>query len=889
VMATGTSWRSQSRAEVPNQRVEPGYSVPGTQVTVDATLRVGRSYSYDDWEEYVSACALLEKRLKEEKSSADLILQDHLSNIIPMMRQQCDEPVYLEAITELEDDIKDIIRLSPEELRAGRCRHLVSRLQKLHQSWGGHWPHKKVVTKLLLVVSKISRLVHFLNVATSEAAVSEKTQSNLSTLELNRLESIFTPPRKGTKKSPRLKSTSFVENPPPPANILASSTPKESLMGIVGAKLKSVFSKKKVDPAIQVDLPSLQIPNTKNLPIPDEKILSRSPDRNHPEFPLEEEKKPSMVISSAPVLQTVSESRIYCHMCDSHVPMDDWQSHEAKCIELSTGIQSLRKQSNAIQSRIAKSIGHLSDLVNSKRHSDETLEVCRTLLQLTSELQTTSLIDSLDSAKQLCESIIKIISSYKEVRDEKLDGVLSQLEQATRDKLDLVHQIEEGSNYLLGEDKIYLLHKPSINDFEIIKPISKGAYGRVFLVRKRATGNLYAMKVIKKSDTLHKNQQKNVKMERDILASVQNPFVVRLFYTFQNKEYLFWVMEYLNGGDLYSLLKAWGYMDEPIAKVYVAEVVLALEYLHEKGIVHRDLKPDNLLLNSEGHIKLTDFGLSRYGILDIDIYSAFPGEDPASEELQVLSPLMGGIHPLAKREIQLPAKDDAFEKFLNELVPNLDDRNTAKLNSKVGTPDYLAPEVILGQGHGREVDWWSLGVILFEFLMGFPPFHSPNSPEEIFENIVGCNIPWPRVPEEMSFEAYDLISKLLNPDPEKRYGVKEVKKHAFFSDIKWDALLTQKAAFIPVVDDETDTSFFDSERVSDSFQLDIDELSQSESVQRVEYVDSDDSDEDSLLDNETSNAFLNFSFINLPNLQALSRETFVKNSPRLMEDPLGQN
>lgn len=302
-------------------------------------------------------------------------------------------------------------------------------------------------------------------------------------------------------------------------------------------------------------------------------------------------------------------------------------------------------------------------------------------------------------------------------------------------------------------------HKPSIDDFDIVKPISKGAYGRVFLVRKRTTGDLYAMKVIRKADTAHKSQQKNIIMERDILHNVQNPFVVRLFYTFQNKDYLFWVMEYIQGGDVYSLLRSLHSLDEEMARIYAAEVVLALEYCHSKGIVHRDLKPDNLLINIDGHLKLTDFGLSRYGLMEMDIYEAFAGQDPGSEELQILSPLISG-------------GNTKFDK-LYEQMPSLDpvEGTTTRLQSKVGTPDYLAPEVILGQGHGKEVDWWSLGVILYEFLLGFPPFNA-ETPEDIFENIVQRNILWPDIPEELSYEAYDLINKLLTVDPTKRITVK---------------------------------------------------------------------------------------------------------------------
>eukprot|EP00324_Dicrateria_rotunda_P007548 CAMPEP_0206180252 /NCGR_PEP_ID=MMETSP1474-20131121/67841_1 /ASSEMBLY_ACC=CAM_ASM_001110 /TAXON_ID=97495 /ORGANISM="Imantonia sp., Strain RCC918" /LENGTH=282 /DNA_ID=CAMNT_0053593769 /DNA_START=1561 /DNA_END=2410 /DNA_ORIENTATION=- len=272
-----------------------------------------------------------------------------------------------------------------------------------------------------------------------------------------------------------------------------------------------------------------------------------------------------------------------------------------------------------------------------------------------------------------------------------------------------------------------------------------------------------------------------------------------------------------------------------MARIYAAEVVLALEYCHSKGIVHRDLKPDNLLINIDGHLKLTDFGLSRYGLMEMDIYEAFAGQDPGSEELQILSPLISG-------------GNTKFDK-LYEQMPSLDpvEGTTTRLQSKVGTPDYLAPEVILGQGHGKEVDWWSLGVILYEFLLGFPPFNA-ETPEDIFENIVQRNILWPDIPEELSYEAYDLINKLLTVDPTKRITVKEIKEHPFFAEISWETLYTQEGVFIPRLEDDTDLSYFDcSDRIGDSFELDMVALQESgipQNIERIAYEDCDSSDEE---------------------------------------------
>ncbi|KAG4400657.1 hypothetical protein GLYMA_07G103400v4 [Glycine max] len=326
--------------------------------------------------------------------------------------------------------------------------------------------------------------------------------------------------------------------------------------------------------------------------------------------------------------------------------------------------------------------------------------------------------------------------------------------------------------------------RTSIDDFEIIKPISRGAFGRVFLAKKRTTGDLFAIKVLKKADMIRKNAVESILAERDILITVRNPFVVRFFYSFTCRENLYLVMEYLNGGDLYSLLRNLGCLDEEVARVYIAEVVLALEYLHSLHVVHRDLKPDNLLIAHDGHIKLTDFGLSKVGLIN------------STDDLS--GPAVNGTSLL---------EEDETDVFTSE-----DQRERRKKRSAVGTPDYLAPEILLGTGHGFTADWWSVGVILFELLVGIPPFNAEH-PQTIFDNILNRKIPWPAVPEEMSPQAQDLIDRLLTEDPNQRLGSKgasEVKQHVFFKDINWDTLARQKAAFVPASESALDTSYFTS-------------------------------------------------------------------------------
>ncbi|GAB4850525.1 Probable serine/threonine protein kinase ireh1 [Ancistrocladus abbreviatus] len=326
--------------------------------------------------------------------------------------------------------------------------------------------------------------------------------------------------------------------------------------------------------------------------------------------------------------------------------------------------------------------------------------------------------------------------------------------------------------------------RTSIDDFEIIKPISRGAFGRVFLAKKRTTGDLFAIKVLKKADMIRKNAVESILAERDILISVRNPFVVRFFYSFTCRENLYLVMEYLNGGDLYSLLRNLGCLDEDVARVYIAEVVLALEYLHSLHVVHRDLKPDNLLIAHDGHIKLTDFGLSKVGLIN------------STDDLS--GPAVSGVSLYGEDGSQFSGSEQQQER--------------RKKRSAVGTPDYLAPEILLGTGHGATADWWSVGVILFELIVGIPPFNAEH-PQIIFDNILNRNIPWPRVPEEMSPEAQDLIDKLLTEDPTQRLGARgasEVKQHPFFRDINWDTLARQKAAFVPASESAFDTSYFTS-------------------------------------------------------------------------------
>ncbi|OAD69760.1 hypothetical protein PHYBLDRAFT_116085, partial [Phycomyces blakesleeanus NRRL 1555(-)] len=336
---------------------------------------------------------------------------------------------------------------------------------------------------------------------------------------------------------------------------------------------------------------------------------------------------------------------------------------------------------------------------------------------------------------------------------------------------------------------------PTIKDFVIIKAISKGAYGSVFLAKKRVTGDYYAIKFLKKSDMIAKNQVTNVKAERMILMTqTDSPFVTKLYYTFQSKDYLYLVLEYLNGGDCSALLKALGSLPEDWGRNYLAEVTLGLAYLNTKNIIHRDLKPDNLLIDQNGHLKLTDFGLSQ----NISLGPVDYNTDEKSGKWRT-----GGFFSNLGPSTPGIVTPGFFERQENE---RSDARKTA-----IGTPDYIAPESILGTGEDTMVDWWALGVICYEFLYGIPPFHA-ETPDKVFENILSRRIDWHEDSVDISPEARDFMERLMTLDPRKRLGAngpEEVKQHPFFKDLNWDTLLKESPSFIPNPENVEDTNYFD--------------------------------------------------------------------------------
>ncbi|KAG6400296.1 hypothetical protein SASPL_137122 [Salvia splendens] len=340
-------------------------------------------------------------------------------------------------------------------------------------------------------------------------------------------------------------------------------------------------------------------------------------------------------------------------------------------------------------------------------------------------------------------------------------------------------------------------HKVGIDDFEQLTIIGKGAFGEVRLCRAKGTGEIYAMKKLKKSDMLSRGQVEHVRSERNLMVEVDSRCIVKLFYSFQDSDFLYLIMEYLPGGDIMTLLMREDTLSEDIARFYIAESILAISSIHQHGYVHRDIKPDNLILDKNGHLKLSDFGLCK----TLEKYSSILLEDDDFLSQDSKTDCEGNADELTAP--WLMAKEQLLQWKRNR---------RALAYSTVGTLDYMAPEVLLKKGYGMECDWWSLGAIMYEMLIGYPPFCS-DDPRMTCRKIINWRtcLKFPEEPK-ISDEARDLICRLLC-DVEKRLGtrggVDEIKGHSWFRGVKWDGLYEMEAAYKPVVNGDLDTQNFE--------------------------------------------------------------------------------
>ncbi|GKV10232.1 hypothetical protein SLEP1_g21630 [Rubroshorea leprosula] len=339
--------------------------------------------------------------------------------------------------------------------------------------------------------------------------------------------------------------------------------------------------------------------------------------------------------------------------------------------------------------------------------------------------------------------------------------------------------------------------KIGIDDFEQLTAIGKGAFGEVRLCRAKNTGEIFAMKKLKKSDMLSRGQVEHVRSERNLLAEVDSRCIVKLFYSFQDSDFLYLIMEYLPGGDIMTLLMREDILSEEVTRFYIAESILAIHSIHQHNYIHRDIKPDNLILDKNGHLKLSDFGLCKP--LD-DKYSSILLEDDdiTSEESTINAEAQSG-------------SGQAPWLMPKEQLQRWKRNRRALAYSTVGTLDYMAPEVLLKKGYGMECDWWSLGAIMYEMLIGYPPFCS-DDPRITCRKIVNWRTCL-KLPEDpkISNEARDLIWHLLC-DVETRLGtrgVEELKGHPWFRGVQWEKLYEMEAAYKPMVNGDLDTQNFE--------------------------------------------------------------------------------
>ncbi|GAT26750.1 serine/threonine-protein kinase gad8 [Aspergillus luchuensis] len=299
-----------------------------------------------------------------------------------------------------------------------------------------------------------------------------------------------------------------------------------------------------------------------------------------------------------------------------------------------------------------------------------------------------------------------------------------------------------------------------LEDFELLKVVGKGSFGKVMQVMKKDTGRIYALKTIRKAHIISRSEVTHTLAERSVLSQINNPFIVPLKFSFQSPEKLYLVLAFVNGGELFHHLQREQRFDINRARFYTAELLCALECLHGFKVIYRDLKPENILLDYTGHIALCDFGLCKLDMKDED-----------------------------------------------------------RTNTFCGTPEYLAPELLLGNGYTKTVDWWTLGVLLYEMLTGLPPFYDENT-NDMYRKILQEPLTFPST-DIVPPAARDLLSRLLDRDPQRRLGANgaaEIKSHHFFANIDWRKLLQRKyePSFRPNVMGARDITNFDREFTSEA-------------------------------------------------------------------------
>eukprot|EP01083_Nonionella_stella_P092977 260391_1 len=393
--------------------------------------------------------------------------------------------------------------------------------------------------------------------------------------------------------------------------------------------------------------------------------------------------------------------------------------------------------------------------------------------------------ETLEKVQQMKKRVESTISSrinhvnQRRLRSLRMQHKLKEHDMDEAKKNEIMNQYYNEERNLLRDSR----KKLSLRDFTLVKVIGKGAFGEVRIVRGKLDKVAYAMKTMRKKDMVAKNQVTHVQAERDLMAAADNPWLVKLAYSFQDDTYLYLVMEFCGGGDLMTILMREDILTENQTKFYIAELAAAINAVHELDFVHRDLKPDNILIANNGHIKLSDFGLAKsFNTENDQVISKYQTMQNSLKESD------GGSAPKGDRK-----------KYR---------RDRKLMYSTVGTPDYIAPEVFSQKGYDKMVDWWSMGVIMFECLVGYPPFYAED-PLQTCRKIVHYR-KYFKIPHDakLSREGVDLIHNLVCSH-RRRYSFEQIKNHPFFKQVPFDKLMVMKPPFVPQLTSDTDSSHFD--------------------------------------------------------------------------------
>ena len=414
--------------------------------------------------------------------------------------------------------------------------------------------------------------------------------------------------------------------------------------------------------------------------------------------------------------------------------------------------------------------------------------------------------DKVTIAKQIIERKYNLQGSKYTEWNNIIDKINSlDISEEQKDKIKQEIYNQEVTKYRKAREK------QSIRDYESLSIIGRGAFGEVHVCREKKTGQIVAVKKIRKDVLVIKNQVIHVRNEQLFMSRVKSPWIVELKASFQEDDYLYLIMEYLPGGDFMNLLIKKDILSEEEARFYTAELILSIESIHKLDCIHRDIKPDNVLIDKTGHIKLSDFGLAK-------------------------------------------VSDKIFEKKeeIEDFQPNSHQKNF----SCVGTAYYVAPEVLKKKGYGPEIDWWSVGVIFFEMLVGYAPFCSKETSEVCYKVLNWKK--FLKIPSKVkiSEEAEDLICKLIN-NPNERLGLKgadEIKKHPFFKGIDWDNIRKTKAPFIPKLKNDYDTSYFENYETKEPFYPPLKKRLKRKDIEYMGYTYKEDSGNDITLFTEFENS-----------------------------------